>query len=194
MDEITKILSDLKQEDPRAADRLLEVVYHDLRQIAARRMVSEHPDSTLQATALVHEAYLRLVGSSNADNWNDRAHFFAAAAEAMRRILVEAARSRNTVKRGGDLQKQAISLDSLMAPQKSDEILQIHDALCKLEAISPQAAQVVNLRYFAGFTIPETARILNISPRKTDQLWAYARTYLLAEITDSDALAAKHSE
>ncbi len=110
-------------------------------------MSSERSDSTLQATALVHEAYRRLVGSSNAHNLNDRTYFFAAAAEAMRRILVEAARNRNTIERGGDMQKQTISLDSLIIPEKSDEILQIHDALCKQETVSPQAAQVANLRY-----------------------------------------------
>jgi RNA polymerase sigma factor (TIGR02999 family) len=180
--DVTRLLDAAAAGDPKAAAELLPLVYDELRKLAAARMAAEVPDHTLQPTALVHEAYLRLVGNDAGQLWNTRGHFFAAAAEAMRRILVEEARQKRSHKRGGD--RERVELDRLDAatPQQPDEVLALHEALTKLAATDSQAAQLVKLRYFAGFTVGEAAQVLGISSRSADFLWAYARTWLLMEL------------
>jgi RNA polymerase sigma factor (TIGR02999 family) len=180
--DVTRILDAIERGEPRAAEELLPLVYDELRKLAAARMAEEKAGQTLQATALVHEAYLRLVGGDATAHWNGRGHFFAAAAEAMRRILVEEARHKRTHKRGGS--RERIELDRLdaAAPQQPDEVLALHEALTKLAVTDSQAAELVKLRYFAGFTVTEAAQVLGISPRSADFLWAYARTWLLKEL------------
>jgi RNA polymerase sigma factor (TIGR02999 family) len=179
MNDVTRILSAIEQGDPHAAGQLLPLVYDELRQLAAHKLAQEKPGQTLQATALVHEAYLRLVDVKRAQHWSSRGHFFAAAAEAMRRILVDNARRKQSQKRGGD--QRRIDLDDLdlAAPEQSDDLLAIDESLAKLAAAEPQAAELVKLRYFAGLTIPQAADALGISPRSADCLWAYARAWLL---------------
>ena len=182
MSDVTQILSAIEQGDPSAADQLLPLVYGELRKLAVQKMGQERPGQTLQATALVHEAYLQLVDVDRAQNWDSRGHFFAAAAEAMRRILVQKARSKGRDKRGGSLQRHDLDQVTIVAPATSEEILAVHEALDRLEAINGPAARLVKLRYFAGMTIPEAAESLVISPRKANQLWAYARAWLLSEM------------
>lgn len=182
MSGVTEILSAIEQGDPSAADQLLPLVYGELHKLAVRRMAQERPGQTLQATALVHEAYLRLVDVERAQRWDSRGHFFAAAAEAMRRILVQKARSKQRQKRGGGLKRHDLDELTIVAPATSEEILAVHEALDRLEAVNGPAAQLVKLRYFAGMTIPEAADSLVISPRKANQLWTYARAWLLSEI------------
>lgn len=184
MNDVTKILAEIKKGSQQASDELLPIVYNELRNLATCKLAQERPGQTLQATALVHEAYLRLVGSSKDAAWDDRGHFFAAAAEAMRRILIEAARRKSRLKRGGHAARHELDEAQIAAPGKSDDILAVHEALDKLEATNPEAAKLVKLRYFAGFTISEAAEALAISPRKTNQVWAYARAWLLSEIGD----------
>ena len=182
MSDVTQILSALEQGDPSAAEQLLPLVYEELRKLAAQKMAQENPGQTLQATALVHEAYMRLVDVDQAQHWNSRGHFFAAASEAMRRILVEHARRKTRQKRGGDLNRREFT--DIPNPRKSEEVLAVHAALEGLEVENPTAARLVKLRYFAGFTNQEAAEILRVSPRKADQIWTYARTWLLGEIED----------
>jgi RNA polymerase sigma factor (TIGR02999 family) len=188
MNEVTRILSAIEQGDPQAAEQFLPLVYDELRKLAAQRLAQEKPGQTLQATALVHEAYLRLVGDQAPDTnypspkWDHRGHFFAAASEAMRRILVEAARRKGREKHGGRLDRQERAIGTIALPVPSEELLAIHEALTKLEVANPQAAQLVKMRYFAGFTIPETAEHMAISPRKANQIWTYARAWLATEI------------
>ena len=182
MSDVTRILSAMDDGDPHAAEQLLPLVYDELRRLAAQRMTEEAPGQTLQATALVHEAYLRLVDGPQAQHWDSRGHFFSAATEAMRRILVEVARRKGRQKRGGDLVRRQIEPSELAAPQTRDELLDVHDALTALEARHELAAKIVKLRYFAGFTNQESAEILGVSPRKADQLWAYAKVWLLEAI------------
>ena len=184
MNDVTQIISRVRQGDPLAADELLPVVYDELRKLAAHKLAQEKPGQTLQATALVHEAYLRLIGPVDGSAWDGRGHFFAAAAESMRRILVEAARRKARIKRGGNVERTELDLARIVAPINSDEVLAVQDALEDLESINPQAAQLVKLRYFAGMTIAEAACVLEVSPRKTNQVWAYARAWLLAEIQE----------
>lgn len=191
MKNVTQLLSDIEAGEKGASDELLPLVYDELRAIAARKMASERPDSTLQATALVHEAYVRLVGSGDGQEWNHRGHFFAAAAEAMRRILVEIARSKSRQKRGGDLDREALYESAIAAPVKSDQVLAVNEAMEKLESSNPDAAQLVTLRYFAGFTNAEAAEAMSVSPRKANQLWAYARVWLAAEIGEDHAQSAE---
>jgi RNA polymerase sigma factor (TIGR02999 family) len=182
MSEVTRILSAIEQGDPSAAGELLPLVYDQLRQLAAQRLAQEKPGQTLQATALVHEAYLRLVDVEEARHWNSRGHFFAAAAEAMRRILVDDARRKRSKKRGGD--RVRLDLDGLDAAtsERLDEVLDIDAALAGLANADPQAAELVKLRYFAGLSIPEAATALGVSPRSADFLWAYARAWLLRSL------------
>jgi RNA polymerase sigma factor (TIGR02999 family) len=186
MNDVTRILSAIDQGDPRAAEQLLPLVYDELRQLAAARLAQEKPGQTLQATALVHEAYLRLVGGHEERQWNSRGHFFVAAAEAMRRLLVENARRKGRQKRGGEFQRHSLSVDAVAGPAPDSELLAVDAALEKLEITNRAAAELVKLRYFAGYTIPEAAEKLGISPRKADQLWAYARSWLLAEISKAE--------
>lgn len=185
MDNVTRILSAMNRGDPGAASALLPLVYEELRKLAGHRMASERPDHTLQATALVHEAYVRLVGANNAQQWNGRGHFFAAAAEAMRRILVENARSKGKLKRGGCIDRQQIELSAAepAAAGLSDDILALHEALGKFETQHPRKAQLVKLRFFAGLTNEQAAQVLEISTSTADNDWAYARSWLRLEIS-----------
>jgi RNA polymerase sigma factor (TIGR02999 family) len=182
MSEVTGILNALVRGEPHAAGQLLPLVYDELRRLAAQKIAREAPGQTLQATALVHEAYLRLVGADQAQDWNGRGHFFAAAAEAMRRILVENARRRQSLKRGGDRAHQDVEGVQLVAPEPQQDLLALDEALDRLAATDPMAANVVQLRYFAGLTLPEAAQALNISPRTAGRLWAFARAWLRREI------------
>jgi RNA polymerase sigma factor (TIGR02999 family) len=185
MSEVTRILSAIEQGDPTAADQLLPLVYDELRRLAARKMARETAGQTLQATALVHEAYLRLVGSrSDAANssWNSRGHFFAAAAEAMRRILVERARHKHTEKAGGDRHRIDLSDVEPADAEPGVDLLALHEALEKLEATDKRRADVVKLRFFVGLTIEETAQALGISTSTADNDWAYARCWLRLEV------------
>jgi RNA polymerase sigma factor (TIGR02999 family) len=179
MNDVTQVLDAIARGDPHAADRLLPLVYDELRRLAAQRLAHEAPGQTLQATALVHEAYLRLVGGGDpAKPWNGRGHFFAAAAEAMRRILVENARRRRSLKRGGGLVRQNLDDLQLAAPQPAEDLLALDDALDRLAVVDPVKAELVKLRYFAGMTIEEAADALGISSATAKRSWAYARAWL----------------
>jgi RNA polymerase sigma factor (TIGR02999 family) len=186
MTEVTRILSAIQQGDPHAAEQLLPVVYDELRKLAAQKLAQEKPGQTLQATALVHEAYLRLVDVDQPQHWSGRGHFFAAAAEAMRRILVESARRKRSRKHGGDRQRLDLDLLAATSLPRHDDLLDLDQALARLAAVDPQAAQLVQLRYFAGLTIPEAAAVLGVSPRTADFLWAYARAFLLRSLGGKD--------
>jgi RNA polymerase sigma factor (TIGR02999 family) len=182
MSEVTRILSAIDQGDPDAASQLLPLVYDELRKLAAQKLAGETPGQTLQPTALVHEAYLRLVGEDEEQHWDSRGHFFAAAAEAMRRILVEIARQKASLKRGGDRDRVDV-VDSLLAsPEPHEDLVALDAALTKLAETDKQAAELVQLRYFAGLPIREVAEILGIAPRTADRLWAFARAWLQEEI------------
>lgn len=182
MQDLTKILAAIPPDDVAAADKILPLVYDELRKLAANRLASESPGQTLQATALVHEAYLRLVGDPDQE-WNGRGHFFAAAAEAMRRILVENARRKKAVKRGGDHQRVSLD-DSDVVATENDDILPLDDALTKLEQHDPLAASLVKLRYFVGLTMPQAAESLGMSQRTAERNWTYAKSWLHAELAD----------
>ena len=182
MNEITRILSAIEQGDPQASEQLLPLVYDELRKLAAAKLARMPPGQTLQATALVHEAYLRLVDAGQAPAWNSRGHFFSAAAEAMRRILVERFRQKQTQKRGGLLTCRDVELADIAAPETPDDLIALDEALKKLEASKPREAQLVKLRYFCGMTIAEAADVLEIPTRTADRLWSYARAWLLREI------------
>ena len=184
MSDVTRILSAIEQGDPSAAEKLLPLVYEELRRLAAQKMVQEKPGQTLQATALVHEAYLRLVDVEEGQHWNGRGHFFAAAAEAMRRILVENARRRGRVKYGGDRRQEELEPSQIAAPEAPHDLLALDAALDRLDAQDHQAAELVKLRYFAGLTIPQAAEILEVSPRKADFLWSFARAWLRRELKE----------
>jgi len=183
MSDVTQILVAIDRGDVRAADKLLPIVYQELRRLAAQQMNKESPGQTLQATALVHEAYLRLIGSEH-QNWRSRGHFFCAAAEAMRRILIDIARKKKSLKSGGGHKR--IDLDeALLTDEKygqSDSLLALDEALVKLEQRDQIKANVVKLRYFAGLTIEETAKVMGLSPATAKRYWAYARAQLLQEI------------
>jgi RNA polymerase sigma factor (TIGR02999 family) len=185
MADVTQLLIALEQGDPKAAQELLPLVYDELRRLAAQRLAREAPGQTLEATALVHEAYLRLVGQDAAQPWDGRSHFFAAAAEAMRRILVEHARRKRSLKRGGDRTRENLDAVEPLAPAPRDDLLALDEALRRFAGVDPTAARLVELRYFAGLSIPASAAVLNISPRTADRLWAYARAWLLQEIEPS---------
>ncbi len=185
MDAITQVLDAIEQGDPHAAAQLLPLVYDELRKLAAQKLAQEKPGQTLQATALVHEAYLRLVGGEQTQRWDSRGHFFAAAAEAMRRILVESARRKKSRKRGGDLQR--VDLDEGLALNTSpDEMLALDEALEKLAREDPVKAELVKLRCFAGLSHQDAARALGISRPTADRYWAYAKTRLYCEIHEPE--------
>lgn len=186
MNDVTRILSAIETGDPRAAEQLLPLVYDELRKLAAQKLAQEKPGQTLQATALVHEAYLRLVGSEPDGDWDSRGHFFAAAAEAMRRILVEQARRKKAVRRGGGAAGQALREDDRVSEPVSDEVLDLDEALSKLEVADRRTAQVVKLRIFAGMTLEEAARALGVSTRTADRCWAYARAWLSRELGEGE--------
>jgi len=183
MSDVTQILHAIEQGDPHAASQLLPLVYDELRTLAAHRLAHQTPGQTLQPTALVHEAYLRLVHDPEGHDWDSRGHFFAAAAEAMRRILVENARRKGRRKRGGGLTRRDLdAAEQVTVPEVREDLLALDEALTKLASADPQAAQLVQLRYFAGLSIPEAARALGVSSRTADRLWAFARAWLLREL------------
>jgi RNA polymerase sigma factor (TIGR02999 family) len=182
MNDVTRILSAIERGDGHASEQLLPLVYDELRELAARRLARESPGQTLQATALVHEAYLRLVGPGD-PGWSGRGHFFAAAAEAMRRILVERARHKSRLRHGGGARRENLSEVEMLAEVPSEDLLALDEALERLERKDPTAAQLVKLRYFAGLTAGEAAESLGISLRTAERNWAYARAWLHREVT-----------
>lgn len=176
MNEVTRILSAIEQGDPHASEKLLPLLYDELRQLAAQKLAREKPGQTLDATALVHEVYLRLAAQQQP--FASRSHFFAAAAEAMRRILIDNARRKRSRKHGGGLARQDLEEADLVAPEVGDDVLALDEALSKLDATDHAAAELVRLRYFAGMTVPEAAEILAVSVRTAERLWTYARAWL----------------
>ena len=186
MPDLTLLLNTVGTGDPDAAAQLLQLVYDDLRRLAAHRLANEAPGQTLDATALVHEAYLRLVGEAPDRHWDGRGHFFAAAAEAMRRILVENARSKRRLKRGGDRARRPLDDAELLAPEPREDLVALDEALTRLAGIDHTAAALVQLRYFGGLSIPRAARALGISARTADRLWAYARAWLHQRIAGAE--------
>ena len=181
MSDVTRILESIEQGDPKAADELLPLVYGELRKLAASKMADEAPNQTLQPTALVHEAWLRLVGNDD-PQFANRAHFFAAAAEAMRRILIDKARRKKAIRHGGDQQRVDLADVEVAASGTDDELLAVNEALDKLNAQNKVEAELVKLRYFVGMTIAEAAEVLGISARTADNYWAHARAWLFREI------------
>jgi RNA polymerase sigma factor (TIGR02999 family) len=192
MSEVTRILSDIEQGDPQAAEKLLPLVYDELRKLAAQRLANENPGQTLQATALVHEAYLRLTaqqanpgreaGDETGGNWNSRGHFFAAAAEAMRRILVEQARRKRSARGGGKFQRVELNEEQLASSGRNIDLIALDEALDRLARLDQRKAQLVKLRYFAGLTIREAALALGIAESTADADWAYAKSWLRVEL------------
>jgi RNA polymerase sigma factor (TIGR02999 family) len=187
MSEVTRILSAIEQGNPSASEQLLPLVYDELRRLAAQRLGGEQPGQTLDATALVHEAYLRLVDVQQAEHWDSRGHFFAAAATAMRRILIERARRRQRVKHGGDRHRQELRAELVAAAAPNEEILALDAALVKLTEHDPLKARLVELRYFAGLTGDQAAELLGVSPKTADRYWVYARAWLRREIEGDGA-------
>ena len=188
MSDVTRILSEIEQGDPAAAEQLLPLVYEELRKLAAAKMAQEKPGQTLQATALVHEAYMRLVDVEKAQNWDSRGHFFAAAAEAMRRILVDSAARKKSRKRGGDHNRVKLDSSFCVSEDKAEDILAVNDALRQLSADDPQAAELVKLRFFAGYSITEAAEFLGISRSNAYRQWSYARAALQCLMPNRDRL------
>jgi len=184
MSDVTRIIDAIRDGDPQAVERLLPLVYDELRQLAAARLSHEAPGQTLQATALVHEAYLRLVGGSE-PHWETRGHFFTAAAEAMRRILIDRARSRNRQKRGGGSKRLELESLDLVSPPPDDQLLALDEVLTRLEQHDPVKAQLIKLRFFAGLTLEQAASALGISRATADRYWAYSRAWLFHELTIS---------
>ena len=185
MSDATRILQSIEAGDPHAAAELLPLVYDELRKLAAARMANESPNQTLQPTALVHEAWLRLTGDENV-KWDGRAHFFGAAAEAMRRILIEKARRKQALRRGANPQRLDIDDLEIAAPAKDQELLDMNEALEKFAALDPQKAELVKLRYFVGLTLEESAQILGISAPTAKRWWSYARAWLFKEVQEKD--------
>ena len=181
MSDVTQILSAIQQGDPKAADELLPLVYAELRRLAAHKMAQEPSGQTLQATALVHEAWLRLAGGAN-QSWQNRAHFFAAAAESMRRILIDNARRKRALRHGGGQERVDVAQAEIAAPTDEDQLLAVHEALDKLAAQDPPKAELVKLRYFVGLTIEEAAEVLGISEPTAKRWWAYARAWLFRQV------------
>ena len=182
MSDVTRILGAIEAGDPHAAEQLLPLVYDELRKLAAQKLAREKPGQTLDATALVHEAYLRLVDTGRAERWRSRGHFFAAAAEAMRRILVEKARRKRSRKHGGAHVRKELDEAIILAPEVGPDILILDEALERLVANDPEAAELVKLRFFAGLTSQQAADALGISARTADRAWSYARAFLLKEM------------
>jgi RNA polymerase sigma factor (TIGR02999 family) len=178
MPAVTQILSRIEAGDPSAAEQLLPLLYDELKRLAAHRLAQEKPGQTLQATALVHEAYLRLVDGEASQHWNSRGHFFAAAAEAMRRILVDNARRKRSLKQGGDFKRQSADLERLGTCESSEEVLDIDEALAKLAKENPPVAKLVELKFFAGLTLEEAAQAQQVSLRTANRYWTYAKAYL----------------
>ncbi|MEQ1903020.1 MAG: sigma-70 family RNA polymerase sigma factor [Pirellulaceae bacterium] len=187
MEEVTRVLSALDQGDPTAAEQLLTLVYDELRRLAAKKIANEKPGQTLQPTALVHEAYLRLVGGSNAETtWNNRNSFFSAAAEAMRRILIDRARHKGRVKHGGAVHRIDLATDDLAGPLSNERLLDVDEALTRLEKEHPDKAQIVKLRFFAGMTNAEAAAVAGVSPATAQRHWTFARVWLFSELEDNE--------
>jgi RNA polymerase sigma factor (TIGR02999 family) len=182
MSDVTRILSAIEEGDPSAAEQLLPLVYDELRKLAAARLAQEQPGQTLQATALVHEAYLRLVGGETPHRWDSRRHFFAAAAEAMRRILVESARRKHSAKHGGQCTRIDLDEALVVGDEPRHDLLDLDELLNQLTASDPRAAELVKLRFFAGLTGDQAAEVLGIAPRSADLLWAYARAWLFEKL------------
>ncbi len=182
MTDITQILSQMEDGDSSAAEQLLPLVYDELRKLATAKLANEKPGQTLQATALVHDAYLRLIEDGSNKQWDGRGHFFSAAAEAMRRILVDRARSKKTAKRGGDFKEADIDVALLHSEQRTDDLLALDEALERLEEIDQTKSELVKLRYFAGLTIPQAAAVLGIAPSTADKYWAFAKAWLRTEM------------
>jgi RNA polymerase sigma factor (TIGR02999 family) len=185
MSEVTRILSAIEHGDSCAAEQLLPLVYDELRKLAAQRLSQEKPGQTLQATALVHDVYIRLVDTGRVQHWNSRGHFFAAAAEAMRRILVERARQKQSVKGGGQLRRVELPDEHLAAPDVSIDLIALDEALNKLADVDRRKAELVKLRYFAGLTIRQAAAALGIAESTADADWAYAKSWLRLALADS---------
>ncbi len=185
MTDVTRILRAIEQGDPSAAEQLLPVVYDELRKLAARKMAQEAAGQTLQATALVHEAYLRLVGAEKAQHWDSRGHFFAAAAQAMRRILVENARRKQRAKHGGEFERVEIEIADLPTRMRSEDLIALDEALEKLQRQDPLKARLVTLRYFGGMTIEQASEVLDISRVTAHRYWTFARAWLHRQITES---------
>jgi RNA polymerase sigma factor (TIGR02999 family) len=186
MSDVTRVLKAIEVGDPHAASQLLPLVYEELRRLAAAKLAREGPGQTLDATALVHEAYLRLAGRNGGRHWDGRGHFFAAAAEAMRRILVEEARRRRGPRHGGDRRQVDADPDAILPPPAPVDLVALDDALTRLAKEAPDRAELVKLRFFAGLTMPEAARVLGVSLATAERHWTYARTWLYAELSDSD--------
>ena len=182
MADVTQLLSAIEGGDRRAAADLLPLVYDELRKLAAARMAGERPGQTLDATALVHEAYVRLVGGGQPQDWNGRGHFFAAAAEAMRRILVENARRKQTLKHGGGRHRQDLDADAVTNPESDPDLVALDAALTRLAEQDPQKARLVELRYFAGLTGEQAAAVLGISASAADRLWVFTRAWIRREL------------
>src|SRR5947208_7544479 len=191
MSDVTRILSAIEQGDPHAAEQLLPLVYDELRKLAAQKLVQEKPGQTLQATALVHEAYVRLVDVDQAQAWNSRGHFFAAAAEAMRRILIEQARKKQRVKRGGGRQRLDLDEACPVVLPPSEDLLALDEALTQLAARDPVRAELVKLRFFAGLTMPEAAQALGLSLATVERHWTFVRVWLYAELTGGESQPSK---
>jgi RNA polymerase sigma factor (TIGR02999 family) len=184
MDEVTWILDQIQQGDPSAAEKLLPLVYDELRKLAAQKLTHEKAGQTLQATAIVHEAYLRLAGNGAGPHWNGRGHFFAAAAEAMRRILVESARRKSRLKHGGEHRRVDLDSDCLVSAAPSLNLMALDEALSRLAETEPAKAELVKLRFFAGLTMPEAAAALDISLATAERHWTFAKAWLYAELAD----------
>ena len=182
MPEVTQILSRIEAGDPSASEQLLPILYNELKKLAAHRLAQEKPGHTLQTTALVHEAYIRLVDGQQAQHWNSRGHFFAAAAEAMRRILVESARRKQRIKHGGELRRIPLEIASPFKDETPDELLRIDEAISKLASEDLAAAELIKLRYFAGLSVEEAAAALGISRSSAHEHWTYARAWLHSEV------------
>jgi RNA polymerase sigma factor (TIGR02999 family) len=206
MNDVTLILARIESGDPAAAEELLPLVYDELRKLAAARLAFEKPGQTLQATALVHEVFLRLmrpvsqgsgVGSQESGvgvQFDGRGHFFAAAAEAMRRILVENARRKKRLRHGGDRQREELNEAALALPEVHEDLVELDAALLRLAAVDPQAVKLVHLRYFAGLSVSQAAELLDISPRTADRIWAFARAWLHREISGQEISSAGESQ